>query len=61
MFLDLLLFGLGGRHLSVGGGVFRKEVWRLLICLAVSFGVGGGRGVVGREVERRTYQRLYLL
>jgi hypothetical protein len=45
MFLDLSLFGLGGRHLSVGDGGFRKEVWRLLICLAVSFGVGGGRGV----------------
>jgi hypothetical protein len=48
MFLDLSLFGLGGRHLLVGGGVFRKGVWRLLICLAVSFGVGGGRGVEGR-------------
>jgi hypothetical protein len=44
MFLDLSLFGLGGRHLLVGGGVSRRGVWRLLICLAVSFGVGDGRG-----------------
>jgi hypothetical protein len=44
MFLDLLLYGLGGRHLLVGGDGFRKGVWRLLICLAVSFGVGDGRG-----------------
>jgi hypothetical protein len=42
MFLDLSLFGLGGRHLSVGGDGFRRGVWRLLICLFVSFGVGGG-------------------
>jgi hypothetical protein len=44
MFLDLSLFGLGGRHLLVGGGVSRRGVWRLLICLAVSFGLGGSRG-----------------
>jgi hypothetical protein len=46
MFLDLSLFELRGRHLLVGGGGSRKGVWRLLICLAVSFLVGGGRGVV---------------
>ena len=59
MFLDLLLFGLGGRHLLVGGGGFPKGVWRLLICLAVSFGVGGGRG--RRREKGETCQRLYLL
>ena len=46
MFLGLSLYGLEDRHLSVGGDEFRKGVWILLICLAVSFGVGGGRGVL---------------
>jgi len=47
MFLDLLLYGLGGRHRLMGDGGFQKGVWRLLICLIVSFGIGGGRGGMG--------------
>jgi len=47
MFLDLLLYGLGGRHRLMGDGGFRKGVWRLLICLVVSYGLGHLRGGMG--------------
>jgi hypothetical protein len=61
MFLDLSLFEPGGRHLLVGGGGFRKGVWRLLICLLVSFRVEvaeegeGRRGRLARgDTSRET-------